>query len=183
MANATKTQVDSTKNKMVGASADDVPDFDKWTDLQIGFAPYWHPKVGGWIFGQLIGKDSRDPEFVRYQFKALKDTECRRGPSNENEGEGPTGESVLVKKGETFSMSVYYSLADEFDYHLFYASKTGNAVPVRIEAIKKVPTKKYVVWNFRAQVSPDTAQQLNQNRDEWRRLKSDDEGTRQQLAD
>ena len=151
-----------------------LPDFDQWDDIQIGFSPYFHPKTGSFIYAQIVGKDSRDPKFVRYQFKALTATVCRRGPANDDENEGEVGETVIVQPGECFSMSVYYSLADEFDYQLWYSATTGQHVPVQVMAMKKTKTKNdRTVWNFRMRAEPSVTPALNAKRDEWRALKSD----------
>jgi hypothetical protein len=130
-----------------------MPDFDKWSEEQIGFAPYWKPQEGKWFFGAPIAIDMRDPKFVRYQFIAGADTPCQRGPSEEDD---ERSEQVMVKKGETFSLSVYYSLRDVFDEYLRYGAETGKPVLVRVDALKTVPTKNQPkCWQFKARISPE----------------------------
>ncbi len=148
MANPKKSDVSDVKNPTV----EGLPDFDKWTDEQIGFAPYWQPGIGKWFFGMPVAIDMRDPKFIRYQFIAGADTPCKRGPSDE---ENERSESVVVKKGETFSLSVYYSLRDIFDQYLQYGAETGKPVLVRVDALKTVPTKNQPkCWQFRARLDP-----------------------------
>jgi hypothetical protein len=135
-----------------------MPDFDKWSDEQIGFAPYWKPEVGKWFFGMPIAIDMRDPKFIRYQFVAGADTPCQRGPSDEDD---ERSEAVTVKKGETFSLSVYFSLRDMFDQYLEYGAQTGKPVLVRVDALRTVPTKNQPkCWQFRARVSPEQKKEL-----------------------
>lgn len=160
----------------------DLPDFSTWDDVQIGFAPYYHPTKGSAMMAEIVGKDSRDPKFVRYQFRALADTLCRRGPANDDESEGAVGEEVIVKAGDVFSMSVYFSLCDEFDLHLWASAETGQRLPVRIEALNKVKTKNdRTVWNFKMKVPPEVTKILQPMRDQWRALKSGAATTRPEL--
>lgn len=141
-----------------------MPNFDEWSDEQIGFAPYWKPQEGKWFFGAPIAIDARDPKFIRYLFLAGADTPCRRGPADEDD---ETGENVMVKKGETFSLSVYYSLKHLFEEYLVYSESTEKAVYVRVDALKTVPTKNQPkVWQFRARVSPEQKKMLSTWRDE-----------------
>ncbi len=149
-------------NPSVGKGGEALPDFDKWSDEQIGFAPYWKPAEGKWFFGAPVGIDLRDPKFIRYQFLAYVDTPCQRGPSDEDD---ERSESVVVKKGETFSLSVYFSLREVFDQYLEYGAETGKPVPVRVDALKTVPTKNQPkCWQFRARVEPTMKKSLT----EWR---------------
>lgn len=166
----------------VVAGAANSPDFDQWDDVQIGFAPYFHPMKGSFIVAAIIGKDARDPKFVRYQFKALQDTMCRRGPANDDAEEGDVGEDVLVKAGDTFSMSVYYSLSDEFDLHLWASAKSQQPIPVRVECSHKTKTKNdRQVWNFKMKIPKTATALLQPLRDEWRQLKNGDVAARPQL--
>lgn len=157
---------------MKTASADDgLPDFSTWTPLQIGFAPYWHPEPGKKFYGELIARDERDPEFTRYLVRTLRTETCRRGPNNDDTEKGAIGEEVIVNKGDTFSISVYFSLAEEFNFHLYYADKTGNHVPILVEAEKKVRTKKgQDVWLWKVLCEPTVKKQLDGKRDDYRRF-------------
>ena len=177
MANAPNNQRKATVNPAPTAHVakdSDLPDFTKWSALQIGYAPYWHPEAGKKFYGEIIAKDERDPEFVRYQIRNMKSQEsCRRGPNNDDTSKGAIGEEVAVPKGESFSISVYYALAEEFDYHLFYAQKTGRHVPLLVEALKTVKTKAgQDCWQWRALVSPEDKRLLDGHRDEYRRLRN-----------
>lgn len=173
MANTTGKNPAPNKGTQAKANEEELPDFSKWTPLQIGFAPYWHPEPGKRFFGEIVQRDDRDPEFVRYLVKTHKTEECRRGPNNDDTAKGAVGEKVIVNKGDTFSISVYYSLADEFDFHLFFAEKTGRHVPILVEALKTVKTKGgQDVWQWRVLVSPEDKQALDGRRDEYRRFKT-----------
>ncbi len=157
MAKQTATTADDMNPKMDG-----LPDFSKWSEEQIGFAPYWKPGIGRWFFGAPVAIDMRDPKFVRYQFIAGADTPCQRGPSDEDD---EASEKVLVKKGETFSLSVYYALRDVFDQYLQFSQDTGKPVNVRVDALRTVPTKNQPkCWQFKAIVSPEQKKALT----EWR---------------
>ncbi len=168
----------------VGVAGEVLPDFDKWSDLQIGFSPYWHPREGEFIYGSLIAIDARNPKFIRFQFKAGKTTECRRGPANEDEKAGAVGEQVTVKPGETFSVSVYYSLVEEFKYHNFFRVKTGKEVPIRVDALKKTKTANAegrMVWNFRVRAEDSMKAELEVHRSEYRALMAAEDAERPQL--
>lgn len=135
-----------------------MPDFDKWTDEQIGFAPYWKPGPGLWFYGAPVAIDMRDPKFIRYQFIAGLETPCRRGPGDEDD---ERAENVTVPKGGTFSISVYYSLRDAFDEYLQYGADSGQPIMVRVDALKTVPTKNQPkCWQFRARLAPEQSKQL-----------------------
>lgn len=130
-----------------------MPNFDEWSEEQIGFAPYWKPEVGKWFYGAPVAIDMRDPKFVRFQFIAYADTPCQRGPSDE---ENENSEQVIVPKGGTFSLSVYYSLRDVFEEYLRYGAESGKPVPVRVDALRTVPTKNQPkCWQFQARVAKD----------------------------
>ncbi len=154
-ASTTETEPEGVKNPTAEKG---MPDFDKWSEEQIGFAPYWKPEVGKWFYGMPIAIDMRDPKFIRYQFVAGLDTPCQRGPSDE---EDERSEQVVVKKGETFSLSVYYSLRDVFDEYLNYGAQSGKPVLVRVDALRTVPTKNQPkCWQFKARVSPEQKKEL-----------------------
>jgi hypothetical protein len=155
MAKSTVSEESSVKNPTIEKG---MPDFDKWSEEQVGFAPYWKPAEGKWFFGMPIAIDMRDPKFVRYQFIAGADTPCQRGPSDE---EDERSEAVTVKKGETFSLSVYYSLRDVFDQYLQFGSDTEKPILCRVDAVRTVPTKNQPkCWQFKVRVSPEQKKEL-----------------------
>lgn len=135
-----------------------IPDFSKWEEEQVGFAPYWNPETDKWFLGQVVSRDERDPEFVRYLVKAALDTPCKRGPVD-------GAEEVLVKSGEYFSISVYYSLQGLFDAYL----EMGIVPPVmKVIAVKEVKTKKagQTCWTWKVLISPDDKKRINTKRTE-----------------
>lgn len=153
----------------------DPNDYSKWSPIQIGFAPYWHPTEGAACVGSVIEKDDRNPNFVRYLLKAYAKLECKRGPRE-------TGQSVVVEAGETFSMGVFSSMIDEFDFHLYMQKVAKQDIPVRIEAVNKTPTstpvdendpegEKRQVWNWKMFTPPEKKKILDSKRDDYRRLK------------
>lgn len=165
--NVSAEDVNGVRNPVIEKG---MPDFDKWSDEQIGFAPYWKPDEGKWFFGAPIAIDMRDPKFIRYQFIAGADTPCQRGPSDE---EDERSEAVMVEKGNMFSLSVYYSLREIFDEYLEYGAKTGKPVLVRVDALRTVPTKNQPkCWQFRARVSPEQKKELTTWRQERRKMLS-----------
>ncbi len=173
------------KSQMDG-KASDLPDFSKWTAHQIGFAPYWKPgEPGAWCYMKIVAVDNRNPLFVRYHCTALKETECRRGPGNDNADEGPTGEVVIVKAGDAFSISVYHALREEFNFFLYARSQHGIDVPMKLTATKKVATKHVEgrkVWNWELLSNPEARPALEKHRDEFLKLIAG-EAEREQLEE
>jgi len=123
----------------------EVPDFATWEELQVGFAPYWNPSPGAWFYGQIVEKDERDSDFVRYLVRAGTATACKRGPND-------AAEEVTVKPGEYFSVSVYYSLRDTFDIFL----ESGFRPFIRVLAVKEVKTKTVgqTCWTWKVNIAP-----------------------------
>ncbi len=162
MASAKK---DPSVNVGKGPSGENLPDFDKWDKIQIGFAPYWHAEEMKFCYGEVIAKDARDPDFIRYLILAHADHDCRRGPQE-------TGEEVKVRKGECFSISSWHSLSQELDYQLFLKEKGHEGIAVRILAEKKVPTSNAgrTVWQFDVRNDPKHTPMLNKHRGEYQRL-------------
>jgi hypothetical protein len=147
----------------------ELPPFDQWTELQIGFAPYWEPTVGGSFVGEIIAIDARDPAFVRCQFRALTPVKCRRGPANDDLQMGPVGEDVIIDTDETFSMSVYHSLAEELQFQADYRAKTAKPVPIKVTAVRKSKTKNdRLVWNFKVTTPKAVAAELNAYRSSYK---------------
>jgi hypothetical protein len=159
-----------------GPRGEDLPDFDKWDKIQTGFAPYWWPEMGKSCYGRVVAKDMRNPKFIRYLFIAGAEHDCRRGPKNDDVDAGAIGEPVIVKKGETFSMSVAHSLQDELDFQLYLMEKEEEDIYVRILAEKKTKTAHEsgarFVWHFDVRNDPKYTPLLTQNRSEFMRLKA-----------
>jgi hypothetical protein len=111
-----------------------------------------------------MGRDDRDPAFVRYLMQAVQPTECHRGAKND---EG-VAESVTVEKGEYFSISVYYALKDAFDFYLDAAVRPI----IKLTALKEVKTSTVgqTCWTWRLQVSPEDKKRLESARDKVRML-------------
>lgn len=150
------------KNKTEEQTANgQVPNFDNWQEEQVGFAPYWNPEEEKWFYAQIIEKDERDPNFVRYLMRAGMDTPCKRG-SDANQ------EDVLVKAGEYFTISVYYSLQGAFDFYL----ETGIRPFMKVIALKEVKTKTsgQTCWTWKLLVSPESKKQLEAARVKHRQM-------------
>lgn len=179
MAKADKTtQTASTANPSVDPNAG-LPDFSTWSEEATGFAPYWNPEENAWFFARIIDKDERDPSFVRFLMQAGHDIPCKRGPAEE-------AEDVMVNKGEFFTISVYYSLQDLFDFYLELA-RTGALTPtqqfMRIMAIDKSKTKAgQKVWNWKVLVDPQTKLIANQARAKLAQLGAGAKAAKGQLA-
>lgn len=126
---------------------DGLPDFAKWEEEQVGFAPYWNPEKDKWFYARIIEKDERDSEFVRYLMQAGVDTPCKRGPAD-------GAEDITVKKGEYFTISVYFSLQDLFDLYL----ETGIRPFMKVTAkdTVKTSTAGRTCWLWSLLVSPET---------------------------
>lgn len=140
-----------------------IPTFDtkNWTEEQVGFAPYWKPKKGEKIICRLVQKDEPEDSFVRYLMQAGQDINCFRG-GNQNADDDENGENsddektsaepVLVKKGEYFTVSVFYSLQGLFEFYL-----TSGLKPwMELQATDKVKTSKpgRKAWQWKLRVDP-----------------------------
>jgi hypothetical protein len=158
-----------------GPRGEDLPDFDKWDKIQTGFAPYWWPEVGKWCFGRVVAKDIRNPDHIRYLMIAGAEHDCRRGPKNEDEKAGAVGEAVVVKKGDTFSFSAPYSLADEMDFHLWLLANEQTEINIRVLAEKKTktnhPSGSRFVWHLDVRNDPEFTPLLNSHRPKFLQLK------------
>jgi hypothetical protein len=142
-------------DKSVKSTEMAVPDFSKWEEEQVGFAPYWNPEPLKWFLGRVVARDERDPDFVRYLMRAELDTPCKRGPVND-------AEDVMIRKGEFFSISVYHSLEGLFNTYL----EIGVTPAMKVTAVKEVPTKKsgQTCWTWKVQISPEDKKLLNKKR-------------------
>lgn len=141
------------------ATISDIPDFDTkgWVDEQVGFAAYWTPDAGKQFIARLVGKEEARSEmdFSRYLLQAAQDIACQRGPANE-------AEPVTVKKGEFFTISVYYSLQGIFDFYL-----ENQFTPwMQITSLEERPTKKpgQTVWTWALKVDPKDKKQADKLR-------------------
>ena len=138
-----------------------------WEKEQVGFDPYFVIDEGKSFVATLIGRDDGDgtaKSFVRYQFQALEDMVCQRGPNNYKD---EAYELCEVKKGETFNISSFYSLAKLLDVYLNYSNDTGKAVTVKVtcKSEKKTSTPGRTVWLWEVMVPPVVKAALG----EWRR--------------
>lgn len=127
-------------------AAEGLPNFDEWSEDQVGFAPYWKPEEGEFFYGALVAKDTRDPNFIRYLVKAFSPHTCQRGPAD-------GAEMVKIEPGDFFSISVWAQLEAKFDEYLSYPFE----VPLRALAVKKTETSTQgrKVWNWSLRVPPD----------------------------
>lgn len=139
----------------------ELPNFDEWEKEQVGFAPYWSPDTDKWFYGSVQARDERDPEFVRYLCKALMPMTVQRGPAED-------AEKIDIKPGEYFSISVYYSLAEPFDFILEHFVLKGIEVPMRIKALKSVKTKKVgqTCWTWEMLLPKEMKKALAEKRNE-----------------
>lgn len=163
----------SVKKNGEGLNAEELPDFATWEEEQVGFAPYWNPEKDKWFYARIIEKDERDPEFVRYLMQAGVDTPCKRGPA-----EG--AEDVMVKKGEYFTISVYFSLQDLFDLYL----ETGIRPFMKVVAkdTTKTSTAGRTCWLWTLLVSPETKKLTMAAKEKMRMLSDAGEFPPKQIA-
>lgn len=147
MASSKMTKTNAEENSTGLAPTDAIPNFDKtnWQDEQVGFAPYWKPVTGSFFIGRLVDRDDEAEDFVRYLVQAGQDVECQRGPADD-------AEKVVVKKGEHFTISVYFSLQGLFDFYL----ESGLTPWMKISAGEKVKTKTpgRQVFQWKVQLDP-----------------------------
>jgi hypothetical protein len=132
---------------------------------QTSFAPYWKPSVGKWFYGILVEVDTKNPKFIRYQFKALLDTPCQRGPGDESD---EAHEKVMVKAGEIFSVSHYTGLQDILTDYM----NVNFPVALRVLAERKTKTKDdNDFWHFVATVDKKTKALLTEYRNTKKKAK------------
>lgn len=172
------TQKASTaKNPAPVAQKEGAPvDFSTWEEVQVGFAPYWSPDENKSFVGFVVARDDRDPAFVRYLIQALEDTQCARGPVD-------GAEPILVKKGEFYTVSVYHSLSEPFDFMLENFTAKGDPAPIRMTALKKVKTSTVgqTCWTWKMTMPPDYKKKYLAARDESRRALAADATERKAL--
>ena len=161
-----------------GAPAFELPDFESWEKEQVGFAPYWNPEPGKWFYGTVVSRDERDPEFVRYLVKTYAPITVQRGPKED-------AELIELKPGDLFSISVYYSLAEPFDFILEHFVLLGKEVPMMVKALKEVKTKKagQTCWTWEMRLPPEWKKALADKRTELRLAAAHDAEERAALAE
>jgi len=142
-------ELDALKKKLANPT---VAGFNFTEEERIGFAPYWNPEAGAYFMAVPVGRDDRDPEFVRILFRALHDILCFRGPADAQE-------PVIVHAGEEFSTSVYYALKEPFD---LYIDNCDFEVPLRVQALETVKTSnKRDVWRWKVATTPEVKKKLD----------------------
>lgn len=179
MATTEKTAPKNATNKAPNPAtgANDEIDFSTWEEEQVGFAPYWNPEPGKFFVGTPVARDERDPSFLRYLIKAGMDTDCKRGPVDD-------AEPVLVKKGEFFSVSVYYALAEPFDLMLEEIVSKGIDILAKVTAIKTAKTKeKNDVWQWKMHLPPEHKKLMTAAKEEIRKARLADAQERKALQE
>lgn len=152
MANETKKNPAPVTSK---SSVESSPSFEeryhKWTNHQVGFAPYWNPSAGDFFEGIIIARDDRDPSFVRYLVKATMPMKCKTGPKED-------AETVDVAAGEFFTLSSYYQTERFFDKMLL----SGVQPVIACQAVAKRKTKESgrTVWTWKVVSDPRFDEQL-----------------------
>lgn len=76
---------------------------ERLSNEEVGFPPYWNPGIGKAFKATVMGRDDRNPDFIRYRLLALSPVICAKGPSDD-------AEEVLVNEGEFFTCSAYAAL-------------------------------------------------------------------------
>lgn len=119
-----------------------VPNFDEFESEQIGFPPYWNPEEGKFLYAMPVARDERDPKFHRYVWKAMIDTECQNGPADD-------AEKVIVKAGEFFTTSAYYTF-DDLPLAVYMN------IPIHLTALEKTDTNSgQKVWRWALKLSKE----------------------------
>lgn len=119
---------------------------DGWVEEQTGFPPYWNPELANpgevckRFQGIVIGKDDRDPDFIRFVLKATKTIMCGEGPKDDKA-------DIEVQEGQYFSVSDYVALPLE--------KYIGHEVLVMSVSKRKIDGGKSL-WKWRLMVSPET---------------------------
>jgi hypothetical protein len=156
---ATKTAPANTAPVNTPAGA---PDATGWIKEETGFAPYWSPEAKKFFFAKCVGRDERDPEFVRYLMECAQDElPCKSGPKEESV-------DITVRNGDKFTISVYTQLDNLFNEFM----ESGLFPIMRCEAVKEVKTKTpgQTCWIFDVRVSPEDRKQLSGYRAEKAQL-------------
>lgn len=163
MATPNNTKAAPKNTAPAAAPAFQMPDFATWEKEQVGFAPYWNPEAGKFIYASVVARDERDPEFKRYLMKTHMPMIAHRGTKEEQE-------SIELQPGDMFSISVYYSLAEPFDFMLENFVVVGQEVPMKLTALKEVKTKKagQTCWTWEMLLPPEWKRKLASKREEIR---------------
>ncbi len=138
-------------------------DTSTWEKEQVSFDPYFVIKENAVFVATFVGRDDEAKNFVRYQFMAMENMTCQRGP---NDAESPRRELVEVKAGETFNISSFVALAKLLDQYLDYSADTGKAIPIQVKCTGSVKTEAgNDCWLWDARVPPAVKAELTA----WRR--------------
>lgn len=127
-------------------------DFENWETEKLGdFPPYWNVEEGKQVYAKAIGVDYRDPDFRRIILEAQADTECQRGPNDDD------AETVIVPKGEFFTMSEYSLVSSQVGFLI------ELGIPFVLKCVEKVqsktnPKQSYFTWELK--MAPDSRKQL-----------------------
>lgn len=140
----------------VNVTEEGMPDFSKWSEEQIGFAPYWSPEPGESIFATVLVRDERSADFERYILRCEQPRlMCKRGKAiNATE--------VEVKKGDSFTVSIYDSIEEAFDFYI----ASGLQPRIQLTAEEKIPTNTpgRSVWKWKLMVDPTVRPALDKLR-------------------
>ena len=164
---STKKEVSGNGNAaMVEYQTPDISKFADWAVEQTGFAPYYEPEKGQYFVAYIRKADMKDPNFLRYLFQAsCMDVKCRRGAKPVEAAEDPSLDTrpvVIVKPGQYFSLSLFFSMVENLNTYILYASETGEDVEVLIRFVDKSKTSNNrTVWNVEMRIQP--AQQVKMN--------------------
>lgn len=132
-----------------------------WKKISVGFPPYWKGSLGRAFRGQVLMRDDRDPDFVRYHIlnTAGKSLKCQKGPVDDEE-------IIMVDPGDIFTVGGFAGLPlDTFFGHEVVAQIVNERTLPGNELSKNRPRSFY---DFEVTVSPETQKLLRQQREEDR---------------
>lgn len=145
----------------------DINQFADWTTTETGFAPYYEPFKGGWFAAVVLKGDTRDPNFERYLMQAEHDIVCRRGAKPVHEGDVDNRPVVVVKKGQTFTLGVFFGLKETLNALLMYQYEKKARVPVFIQFDGKLENATKAgrhPWQTTVRLHPEHASGIEQAR-------------------
>lgn len=130
-----------------------IPMPEGFTDVAIGFAPYWTPELGKYFHAFVVDIDDADQNFVRYILQNMSEhpLECQRGPAAD-------AEIVMVEQGEEFTCSAYAGLP-----LMRFAGAEVIVIPVENQKLpgnEASDFKPRDFWKFKVKVSSETKQEL-----------------------